>query len=221
MHNVLLVGSGADSLEQALSHCDGLCFESCCSWEEANTILESGKHDLVISNLLNGKDDSGLNCPKLMFKPAFAWENGVFYQNPPGWDFTRRMLLDCVQRVLQGKPKRRAVVVDDEISIRNALKTMLERFGFLVTVLGDRSADTQLFQDGEIDLVLMDVNMPGISWEEYTDSIRQVSPSTIIYLATGDRELVLDDSVSGVLYKPFGLGEVAEIAAQTLELPRV
>ena len=181
--------------------------------------MECQEYDLVVSSRRSRKTDTVPKCPLLMFKPAFAWDQGKYYQNPPGWDFTRGMFLDSMERVLEGRGQRRAVVIDDEISIRNALKTMLERFGFEVAVWSERKAELELFQESTVDLVLMDVNMPGISWQEFSEELKRVSPETLIFLATGERDTELEDTISGVLYKPFGLGEVAEIAGQVLKVP--
>ena len=56
----------------------------------------------------------------------------------------------------------RVLLVDDEPSIRRALRTPLNEMGFVTTEASRGEEAIQLLQAQTFDVVLLDVNMPGI-----------------------------------------------------------
>jgi CheY-like chemotaxis protein len=182
-------------------------------------MLQSESYQLVLCQRAGRKSDFVPHCPVIIFKPAFAWDNGQFHQDPPCWNFVLGVLSDLLHRHFEGQGKRRAVVMDDERAVRKALKAMLERFGFEVTTMSERQPEMEIFQDQSIELLIMDLKMPGISWEEYATAVAATSPNTLQFLATGDRQTETDAPIAGVIYKPFGLEEIAEVTARVLKLP--
>ncbi len=59
--------------------------------------------------------------------------------------------------------KIRILVVDDELSMREFLSILLEREGYEVTVADSAEEALRLMDTALFDLVLSDVNMPGLS----------------------------------------------------------
>lgn len=210
---VVLVGERAEDLREALCDC-GYQFRCCKDW--ASLTHHEGS-SFVVSEIPPPDGHFAATLPHLIMRPAFAWENGEFIQNPPGWEFTRQALIDRVQRELSGRGPMKMMIVDDESGIRTAMRAMLSRFGLDVTAESDRNRSLQSLADGSVELLLTDVNMPGMGWQEYVAEVNRLSPGTLVYLATGDRDVSVIDGVQGILHKPFGLAEVAELAAPLLQ----
>ena len=97
-------------------------------------------------------------------------------------------------------PRTRVLVVDDEPGIRAGIKAMLRLDPGLV-VVGDLSDGLQVapfLREHPVDLVLMDIRMPGIDGVEATRRIREEHPPEklrVIVLTTFDQ----DDIVLGAL----------------------
>ncbi len=113
------------------------------------------------------------------------------------------------------------LVVDDEPSIRHALQRFLSRGGFNVWVAGDGLEGSALYQQhqGEIDLVLLDVEMPGFDGRRTARLLRRLDPKVRFCFMTGAMERypaedLLDLGAVWVFPKPFPVLSVVEILRQ-------
>lgn len=104
------------------------------------------------------------------------------------------------------------LVVDDEARIRTMLRRYLEGEGFKLSEAGDGSAMRRVIEAGPVDLVLLDLMMPGEDGLSLARYIRQRSQTPIIML-TGKDDLI--DRVAGLeagaddyVTKPFHLREI-------------
>jgi len=122
------------------------------------------------------------------------------------------------------QPARRILVVDDDPPNREMLSEMLTTVGFAVEVAVDgASALQQLAQDGGVDLVLMDRNMPGLDGYEAIRRLRELpgrgSLRVLMVTACGtteDREQALAAGADGFVSKPVWREELlAEIGRLT------
>jgi two-component system KDP operon response regulator KdpE len=113
------------------------------------------------------------------------------------------------------------LVVDDEPQIRRVMRTTLVAQGYEVSDArtGDEALD--LLRSEKYGLVLLDVNMPGISDVQTCREIRLGSDIPIIMLtvrgAERDKVQALDAGADGYLTKPF---RVSELLAQILAVLR-
>ncbi len=105
---------------------------------------------------------------------------------------------------------RRVLVVDDDDSIRDLVTTALEFVGFQVTVAADGFAGLAAAADGQPDLIVLDVMMPGIDGLEVCRRLRAGGDETpVVFLTSND---AATDVVQGFaaggddhLAKPFNL----------------
>ncbi|MBP5793446.1 MAG: response regulator, partial [Spirochaetaceae bacterium] len=68
------------------------------------------------------------------------------------------------------------LIIDDEKNIREGLTAALEMDGYNVVLAADGESGLQLVGRGDIDLVITDLRMPGISGEEVLAKVTSESP---------------------------------------------
>ena len=110
------------------------------------------------------------------------------------------------------------LIVDDHREIRDLVSRALGKEGFRVSTAGDGKAMRKVLADARIDLILLDLMLPGEDGLSICRSLRAESDVPIIMLtAKGDevdRVIGLEMGADDYLPKPFGSRElVARIRA--------
>lgn len=105
------------------------------------------------------------------------------------------------------------LVVDDEAALRRTLRASLVTSGFAVEEAGNGPEAIAAIQRQSFDLVLLDVNMPGMSGVEVCRQIRAVAPRTGIVMVTvrdaeEDKIRALDAGADDYVTKPFRFREL-------------
>jgi two-component system KDP operon response regulator KdpE len=104
------------------------------------------------------------------------------------------------------------LVVDDEPQIRRVMRTTLTSHGYVITEAKTGEEALESIRKQRPDLVLMDVNMPGMGGIEACREIRRVSDAPIIMLtvrnADRDKVSALDAGADDYVVKPFSLEEL-------------
>lgn len=104
------------------------------------------------------------------------------------------------------------LVVDDEPQIRRVLRTTLSFRGYEITEAATGEEAVELARKLKPDLILLDVNLPGISGIETCKEIRRGSETPIIMLtvrnAERDKVVALDAGADDYVTKPFGIEEL-------------
>ncbi len=102
---------------------------------------------------------------------------------------------------------KKVLVVDDETSIRDLLRVVLESRGFEVIEAGNGQAALQAFEAGNPDMVVLDVMMPLMNGLDCCRKIRAISNCPILMLtAKGedyDQVNGLDCGADDYVIKPF------------------
>ena len=85
---------------------------------------------------------------------------------------------------MPAKPHAKLLIVDDELIIRESLGEFLTQEGFAVTVAGSAEDALALAAKTHFDLVLCDIQLPGIDGLELLNRLLKISPDTFVMLIT-------------------------------------
>lgn len=104
------------------------------------------------------------------------------------------------------------LVVDDEPQIRRVLRSTLSTQGYVITEAKTGEEALESLRKERPDLVLLDMNMPGMGGIETCREIRRASDAPIIMLtvrnAERDKVAALDAGADDYVVKPFGIEEL-------------
>jgi len=104
------------------------------------------------------------------------------------------------------------LVVDDEPQIRRVLRSTLSFRGYTISEATSGEEALQLVPKLKPDLILLDVNLPGMSGVETCREIRRSSEAPIIMLtvhnAERDKVVALDAGADDYVTKPFSIEEL-------------
>lgn len=121
-----------------------------------------------------------------------------------------------VEKTLAGGTET-ILLVDDEAMILDVGRDMLERMGYrVVTADSGESALSQLSKlNGEVDLVVLDLIMPGMSGAKVFEKIREWDPTIPVILSSGysingQATELLEQGCNGFIQKPYGIRELGE-----------
>lgn len=187
-------------------------------------ILSSGFDEDDISDVFG--DDSG---PQFIHKPYRASELLEKVRKLLNRETVQKEQGDgAVSPDRLSAPRHQVVlVVDDEQEIRNSLCD-------LIRVLGYEAIDTETGADalaicerraGEIGMVILDLQMPGLSGEETLLRLTERQPHLPVVLCHGGADDALApasrDLLSGVLLKPFQVDQLESLLASLLPATRI
>lgn len=111
----------------------------------------------------------------------------------------------------------KVLIVDDEEDLAEIVAEALER-EFDSTYVTSGKEALELVDKGEVDVIISDSNMPGMTGLELLEKLRDNSKDILFYLATGDigvtEQMILEKGGHGVFEKPFStsvvVGKISE-----------
>ncbi len=111
------------------------------------------------------------------------------------------------------QPAIRVLVVDDEPAIRRAIRPPLMELGFQVAEASRGEEALQALRSGAHDVVLLDINMPGIGGIETLKRIRSFAPRLPVLMLTvrddeEDKVEALELGADDYVTKPFSTREL-------------
>jgi CheY-like chemotaxis protein len=143
----------------------------------------------------------------LLEKPARAWRGGQPRSNSQE---------ACLER-----PKYGVLIVDDDPCVRGLLGVWLQKDGFAVWLAASGQEALELYQQhaDEIQVVLLDVRMPGLDGPQTLAALRQLNPSVRSCFMSGgfgrySEEVLRGLGAVSILRKPFPPAEAAELLWQ-------
>lgn len=107
------------------------------------------------------------------------------------------------------------LLIDDEVSIRELGKSILERFGYKVILAQDGKEGVELYQarKDEIKLVMLDLVMPNWDGKKTLMELKKINPAVKVliasgYSANGTLQELTDIGINGFIQKPFTIKEL-------------
>ena len=108
------------------------------------------------------------------------------------------------------------LVVDDEEMIRNFNRSALEPYGYTVLLARDGQEGLRMFQQRstDIELVLLDVAMPGMDGPETLERIRGIRPDVPVIVCSGFGDVDVETrfagkTIAGFFPKPYTVKQLA------------
>ena len=123
------------------------------------------------------------------------------------------------------KNRLQILVVDDEPTVRQAIKQLLKHVGYEVEAVEGGEAALDLMQQRVFDVVITDFSMPGMYGDQLAARIRQQSPGQPIIMVTAYAQefKVFGQpyaNVDALILKPFTLQELDEAIKQVVRQPQ-
>ncbi|MCA1899491.1 MAG: response regulator [Chloroflexi bacterium] len=104
------------------------------------------------------------------------------------------------------------LVIDDELQIQRAIRTILTEKGFRVTTASSGEEGLALAAANEPDIIILDLGLPDMDGVEVCSRLREWTQTPIIILSVRDSERdkvgALDKGADDYLTKPFGIEEL-------------
>jgi two-component system cell cycle sensor histidine kinase/response regulator CckA len=109
------------------------------------------------------------------------------------------------------------LLIDDEKMILDVGRELLEELGYSVlpVMSGQEAIDVFAVNQNKVDLIIMDMIMPGMSGSETFDHLKEIKPDAKILLSSGysidgQATKILRRGCDGFIQKPFNMNQLAE-----------
>jgi CheY-like chemotaxis protein len=119
------------------------------------------------------------------------------------------------------------LVVDDDLSMRTLLNAGLWQHGFMVWLAGNGLQALELYQElwADIDLVLLDIHMPGLDGPRTLMALQQLNPAICCCFISGNtapytEAALFERGAVRVLQKPFRMPEIAHLLWELVDPSR-
>ncbi len=126
--------------------------------------------------------------------------------------------------IVETKPKtetRKVLIVDDDDLVRETLRFVLEDEGYDVTAVGNGFDALYQLQNGNYDIVLSDIFMPGMNGFDLLRQIREKAPDVPVILITGYGNIemareALKQGATDFITKPYNIQEISILIERNL-----
>jgi DNA-binding response OmpR family regulator len=115
--------------------------------------------------------------------------------------------------------KKKILVVDDDPQIRESLGKLMRAEGYEVAMAADGQEGIEIFDTTRIDLVLLDINLPGNSGWEIFGALTSSNPFLPIIIITGrenQHDLATLAGVGALMEKPLNVPLLLKIIAELI-----
>ncbi len=124
------------------------------------------------------------------------------------------------------RSKGRILIVEDERSMREVLKMLLEGEDYDVITASDGLDGKEYIEKDIFDLVISDIKMPGLDGFGLLKVIKEISPDTLVIMVTafGTNESAIEAMKLGAydyINKPFNIDEIRIIVNKAIEKKRL
>ncbi len=160
-------------------------------------------------------------------------DKGVIFLNKP---FQKNSLAVKVRRALTNAPVTRQhdpaqkpespatiLIIDDEETVREILTRVLRRLGHNVLPASGGEEGLSIYGEkkDEIDLVIVDINMPKMSGIEVAGRLRSINPKVTVIGSSGESDQDLNETkvkkiFDGFIQKPYGINMLSAEVSRIL-----
>jgi CheY-like chemotaxis protein len=166
-------------------------------------------------------------------------QGGLEVESTPGTGTTFRVAFpattyqvvpeETVEISMEDLPLRGSVlVIDDEEFVREAAKNILDLHGLNVMAASNGVAGIAMFREhqNEVDVVLLDLSMPGISGEETFRQLKEIRPTVQVILTSGYSESeatakLTGQDLAGFIQKPYRAEDLTAVVHKHLQKGKV
>ena len=115
----------------------------------------------------------------------------------------------------------RVLIVDDDRALRHALASLLQRAGYAVEQAADGPEALVHLRGEPIDVLLLDVNLPGMSGLDVLTEVRALTePPSVVMMTADDTPQTLVRALEGqacrYLRKPFAPAQIVEVVQDAI-----
>jgi two-component system, cell cycle sensor histidine kinase and response regulator CckA len=117
------------------------------------------------------------------------------------------------------------LLVDDEKIVMEVSRELLESMGYQVYAVnsGQEAIVVYMEKRNKIDLVILDMIMPGISGSQTFDRLREINPDVKVLLSSGyslngEAQHIMDRGCNGFLQKPFQIEKLSQQVREMLKI---
>ena len=122
------------------------------------------------------------------------------------------------------KGKGTVLLVDDEEIVLDAGEQMLRKLGYEVLLAKSGQEALELYKKNQdrIDLVLLDMVMPGVGGGKTYDRLKEINPKIKVLLSSGysidgQAKEIMKRGCDGFIQKPFNLGQLSQSIRKILD----
>lgn len=119
------------------------------------------------------------------------------------------------------------LLVDDEKTVSEVMEKALTLTGYKVLLArgGEEALEVYRNNQNRIDVVVLDMIMPGMNGGKVFDQLRQMDPGVSVILSTGyskdgEASHIMTRGCNGFLQKPFGIKELSQKIREVIDKQR-
>jgi CheY-like chemotaxis protein len=118
--------------------------------------------------------------------------------------------------------KARVMVVDDDPMLLSLLTDTLSTIGYCSLSVPDGESALKIVKDGNVDIIISDINLPGMDGMELLRKVKETAPDLPVILITGVamngiRSRAYQEGADGFLDKPFRITVVETMMQRLLK----
>ncbi len=115
------------------------------------------------------------------------------------------------------------LVVDDELSMREFLKILLEEEGYEVFTASEAASAIELIKDQKFDLVISDIKMPGMGGLTLLEKIKEINSALPVIMITAfaspdNAVTAMRSGAFDYITKPFKIDEIIKITKSAISV---
>jgi two-component system cell cycle sensor histidine kinase/response regulator CckA len=140
---------------------------------------------------------------------------------PASGDELEEFERDCQDAMISGRGG--ILLIDDENMIRDVASEMLQLLGYTVyqAAGGKEAIDIYRADKDKIDLVILDMILPGMNGAQVLEKLKQIAPDVKVILSSGysmqgEVQKVMESGCFGFIQKPYLFTELSRIIKQVL-----